>query len=784
MKKAMERGLMAAALMMASGMAVAADHVCDGTCISGLTPILTPPSAGRQTAQVAPWEEFADAPLTPFSAEVVMPCFDPTHPPTEQVMAAVNAYIANVSARYQLGGTWAPAPNTPVALTWSFVPDTVFIPAAGFGDPGQNSRLFARMDSLFSNNRTLWIGLFQRVFDRWAELSGLSYTRVRSGANDWDAGAAWGTGGNDTTIGDVRISAKTIDGGSGILAYNSFPGDSDMVMDADEFWNDNFRDYNFLRNVATHEHGHGLGFSHVCPYNRNKLMEPFYDSLYDGPQQDDIRAVQRAYGDAYEPNNIGGSGATALGSLAELGIIAIGNVPSASGSAPAPPNASLCSIGASSDSDWYKFSVTTPRVINVKVDPIGTTYGDNAQNSNCTQTGTTNALIQGDLAIQVYSGSTLIAQASAAASGATEQVSSLLISPPGEFQVRVYVTNASTQSQLYRPTITSLSTPTMSATDGTYPDKVRLSWTAIPNAVGYRVLRAIRTQTNPDFANTIATLGYDGSNPPEVYEDTTGGNNTVYNYWIKVGFNNVSGGGTRDQVGMGPDTGFRQASTCPTITDQPDSIARCTGAEAQFTVAMNNPTGVSYQWQKDTIDISGATLATYTIPSVTPDDDANYRCVITGPSTCSITSDAATLTVNENVAISDQPDAVTVNTGEPASFTVVATGTSPAYQWQKDGSDISGATGATYNIAAATLDDAGEYRVVVSNSCGSLPSDAVLLTVNCAADFNGDQTVDFFDYLDFAQSFANEEESADFNGDNQVDFFDYLDFVQAFEQPC
>jgi hypothetical protein len=54
----------------------------------------------------------------------------------------------------------------------------------------------------------------------------------------------------------------------------------------------------------------------------------------------------------------------------------------------------------------------------------------------------------------------------------------------------------------------------------------------------------------------------------------------------------------------------------------------------------------------------------------------------------------------------------------------------------------------------------------------------------CPADFNGDNQVDFFDYLDFAQAFANEESSADFNGDNQVDFFDYLDFAQAFDEGC
>ncbi len=55
---------------------------------------------------------------------------------------------------------------------------------------------------------------------------------------------------------------------------------------------------------------------------------------------------------------------------------------------------------------------------------------------------------------------------------------------------------------------------------------------------------------------------------------------------------------------------------------------------------------------------------------------------------------------------------------------------------------------------------------------------------DCPADFNGDNQIDFFDYLDFASAFDSEDPSADFNGDQQVDFFDYLDFVQAFDAGC
>jgi hypothetical protein len=54
----------------------------------------------------------------------------------------------------------------------------------------------------------------------------------------------------------------------------------------------------------------------------------------------------------------------------------------------------------------------------------------------------------------------------------------------------------------------------------------------------------------------------------------------------------------------------------------------------------------------------------------------------------------------------------------------------------------------------------------------------------CDADFNGDNSADFFDYLDFVAAFDANDPSADFNGDSSIDFFDYLDFVAAFDLGC
>ena len=77
---------------------------------------------------------------------------------------------------------------------------------------------------------------------------------------------------------------------------------------------------------------------------------------------------------------------------------------------------------------------------------------------------------------------------------------------------------------------------------------------------------------------------------------------------------------------------------------------------------------------------------------------------------------------------------------------------------------------ATGSVVEAALDD----FLIYSLDCAP----------PCAADFNGDGTLDFFDYLDFVDAFSANNMSADFNGDGVLDFFDYLDFVDAFSAGC
>lgn len=83
-------------------------------------------------------------------------------------------------------------------------------------------------------------------------------------------------------------------------------------------------------------------------------------------------------------------------------------------------------------------------------------------------------------------------------------------------------------------------------------------------------------------------------------------------------------------------------------------------------------------------------------------------------------------------AITTQPTAQAVCAGSAINLSVVATGTSLTYQWRKGGTNISGATSATYTIASAAAGDAGNYDVVITNTCGTVTSAAVAVTINAA----------------------------------------------------
>ena len=84
----------------------------------------------------------------------------------------------------------------------------------------------------------------------------------------------------------------------------------------------------------------------------------------------------------------------------------------------------------------------------------------------------------------------------------------------------------------------------------------------------------------------------------------------------------------------------------PSITTQPSNQTVTAGQTATFSVVAAGTAPLTYQWQKNNANISGATSASYTTPAtVSGDNGATFRVIVTNPVT-NITSNPATLTVN------------------------------------------------------------------------------------------------------------------------------------------
>ena len=175
----------------------------------------------------------------------------------------------------------------------------------------------------------------------------------------------------------------------------------------------------------------------------------------------------------------------------------------------------------------------------------------------------------------------------------------------------------------------------------------------------------------------------------------------------------------------------------PSITTSPTNQTVTAGQTATFTVVAAGTAPLSYQWQKNGVNIAGATATSYTTPATATSDSGSTFAVVVSNTVGTVTSAAATLTVSAapvGPSITTSPTNQTVTAGQTATFTVVAAGTAPlSYQWQKNGVNIAGATATSYTTPATTASDNGStFAVVVSNTVGTVTSAAATLTVSAA----------------------------------------------------
>ena len=368
-------------------------------------------------------------------------CFAPGTPP-EYVEYVSRLIFGDFLPAYNRGARWTSTSygstgnrGNPIRLRWSFVPDGVQLP--GLNNSTQPSNLFSSMNSKFGGNTTLWQTQFRNSFARWQQVAGIRYEEVR------DDGAAFPNSPGSATAprGDVRIGARPLDGANGVLAFNYFPNTGDMVLDSSENWQSSSGTYRFLRNVVMHEHGHGLGLGHVIPTNSTKLMEPYLNTNFDGPQDDDIRGAHRNYGDPYEPNN----------SASQATVIDMTNTNNITLDFP--------SLDRTADVDWYRLEIPAFRRLTITVTPIGAQYEVGPEGGTTTTVDT--RLIQNlQLELRNSSGA-VIASATGNGVGQAEQIANFVLPPAGgTYYARVFSGPGSTDDvQRYRLTVQTTTRP-------------------------------------------------------------------------------------------------------------------------------------------------------------------------------------------------------------------------------------------------------------------------------------------------------------------------------------
>jgi hypothetical protein len=127
-----------------------------------------------------------------------------------------------------------------------------------------------------------------------------------------------------------------------------------------------------------------------------------------------------------------------------------------------------------------------------------------------------------------------------------------------------------------------------------------------------------------------------------------------------------------------PTTPTPPAATAVTITAPPADQSVPVGQTATFSVTATGTAPITYQWQKNAANISGATSASYTTPATaTTDSGAKFNVVVTN-SVGSVTSGSATLTVTAIPITSSKLDVLTyhydnLRTGQNLNETVLTT---------------------------------------------------------------------------------------------------------------
>ena len=319
------------------------------------------------------------------------------------------------------------------------------------------------------------------------------------------------------------------------------------------------------------------------------------------------------------------------------------------------------------------------------------------------------------------------------------------------YQYRCVATNScgSTATSDGNATLTLRSGPTVT----TDPSNVSVCWSSSTSftaaGTGYSTL-TYQWQLNTGSGWSNIANGGKYSNATTATLNVSNVDGSMDNYMYRCGI--TDGCGT---------TTYTNAATldiydAPAVTSHPSNSTICVNANTTFTVAGTAP-GITYQWQVNTGSgwsnianggvYSNVTAATLNITSATGGMSGYmYRCQVGNLCGATANSNAATLTISNQMDINTHPVSKTACVGVVSSMNISTSGVpTVTYQWQvntgsgwsniSNGATYAGVTTNTVTFNSPALSMNGYmYRCVATNACGtSATSNSATLTVATAA---------------------------------------------------
>ncbi|MBA3647764.1 MAG: T9SS type A sorting domain-containing protein [Chitinophagales bacterium] len=201
---------------------------------------------------------------------------------------------------------------------------------------------------------------------------------------------------------------------------------------------------------------------------------------------------------------------------------------------------------------------------------------------------------------------------------------------------------------------------------------------------------------NDTYGNANVTIQSCSQPPGYVFNsgDCNDGNGNIYPGAVEVC------NGVDDNCNGQTDEGIVSASVNPS-----GAIAICAGSTV--TLQANTGSGLTYQWNKDGIPVSGATSSSFIASAA-----GSYTVTVFSGS-CSATSSATTITINPLPTATITPSGtVTVCPKVNQTFTANTSG-GYSYQWIKGSTNISGATKSSYTTSVKA-----SYSVIITDANG------------------------------------------------------------------